>query len=102
MLGNRSACVKRPPQRGRDCLKVVSRRTAGLRDEQADRRDAAGARSRDSLGSLHSHSADREDRNCAQAARRFQVVERRQGVSRIFRRRLKQRAEDQVGDAAGA
>ena len=85
MLGNRFACVKRPPQRGRDCLQMTIGRLPSRRQEQADAGDAGSPGPNDVRGSGDRHASNRKHRYAlADAARGRQLVERGERMFRIL------------------
>jgi len=97
MYGNGLARVKRTPQLRDNGVQMTIRRHARRRHEDADTSETCSAGASNFGRARDRHTADRKDGYpTCDAARRSQVIQARGGMTGIFRRRLKQGAEDQV------
>ena len=97
MYGNGLARVKRTPQLRDNAVQMTIGRHARRRHEDADTSETCSAGASNFGRARDRHTADRKDGYPAcGAARRSQVIQARGRMPGIFRRRLKQGAEDQV------
>lgn len=102
MLGNHSACVKRPAQVRDRAFEMPIERHPRRWDEQRDAGNAAGAGFGHRFGALRHNATDGENRNRRRCARPCQLSEIRSRVARGLGCRCKHGSENKIVNASPA